>query len=397
MGLPRDRRAADRVYAAIPLRVSLYFTRKVVILKLNIRPLPVNFLTMYALGKPSELDLFDVKGWLLLELGQIVTYDIIKLACRGEVYVLTYQWIKKNRRGIPSSTEHQHHVNSLKRVYYEANMMRQDYLDTATTIVAGLIRKSKEKPGLPVDFRELESYDYDTYVHSVNVALLATIIGLQMDYKPNMLNSLALGALLHDWGKLIIPSELLNKPAGLTAEEFNIIKQHPGCGEQRLRDVIFSEDVLKIIRQHHERWNGQGYPDSLSGEAISRSAQIVAVADVFDALTADRPYRAGLPPYHALEMILSGVNKNFSPDVVKAFRSSLVLYPENSLIILNTGETGTVIAIPLDLPTRPVVRIISDRKGQPVKKEKIVNLLMDLSLWIGAVDFSAATLAKIKK
>lgn len=340
-----------------------------------------------------ELDLFDAQGCLLLEKGKTVTKDIIERDQMREVYVVTYEWINKNHSDTLLSTGHQHHLNSLKRVYYEPNFIRQDYLHTATTIVAKLIRKSKENSGLPVDLSELESYDY-SYVHSVNVALLATIVGLQMGYGPLMLNNLALGALLHDWGKLMIPCEILDKPSGLTAREFEIIKQHPGLGEQMLRSVIPSEEVLKIVRQHHERWNGQGYPDCLSGEAIYHGAQIVAVADVFDALTADRPYRKGLPPYHALEMILSRVNINFSSDVVKAFRSSLILYPENSRVTLNTGETGTVIAIPLGLPTRPVVRIISDWEGHPVKKEKIVDLLHDLSLSVSAIDFSSAHLTQ---
>lgn len=362
----------------------------VVFLKFNIRPLSANYLS---LGEPTELDLFDAQGCLLLEKGKTVTKDIIERDQMREVYVVTYEWINKNHSDTLLSTGHQYHLNSLKRAYYEPNFIRQDYLHTATTIVVKLIRKSKENSGLPVDLSELESYDY-SYVHSVNVALLATIVGLQMGYGPLMLNNLALGALLHDWGKLMIPCEILDKPSGLTAREFEIIKQHPGLGEQMLRSVIPSEEVLKIVRQHHERWNGQGYPDCLSGEAIYHGAQIVAVADVFDALTADRPYRKGLPPYHALEMILSRVNINFSSDVVKAFRSSLILYPENSRVTLNTGETGTVIAIPLGLPTRPVVRIISDWKGHPVKKEKIVDLLQDLSLSVSAVDSSFAHLTQ---
>lgn len=353
---------------------------EVVFLKLNIRPLSVNSLF---LGEPTELDLFDAQGRLLLEKDKIVTKDIIERDQIREVYVVTYEWIPKN-----------HSDTLLKRVYYEANFIRQDYLHTATTVVTELIRKSKESPGMPVNLGKLESYDYYSYIHSVNVALLATIIGLQMGYGSLMLNNLALGALFHDWGKLMIPREILDKPSALTAGEFDIIKQHPGRGEQMLRSVIFSEEVLKIVRQHHEHWNGQGYPDCLSGDAIYHGAQIVAVADVFDALTADRPYRKGLPPYHALEMILSRVNINFSSDVVKAFRSSLILYPENSRVTLNTGETGTVIAIPLGLPTRPVVLIILDWEGHPVKKEKIVDLLHDLSLSVSAIDFSLAHLTQ---
>lgn len=293
-----------------------------------------------------------------------------------------------NRRDLAVATGPQHPINSLKRVYYEENFIRQDYQDIAMTLVENLIRQSKEK-SIPVNLSELESYDDYTYAHSINVALLATIIGLQMSYDREMLNNLALGALFHDWGKLQIPLEILNKPSGLTAGEFDMIRKHPDRGEHMLKPVILTEEALKIVRQHHERWNGQGYPDSLSGDQISHDAQIVAVADVFDALTADRPYREGLSPYHALEMILSGVNSNFSVDAVKAFRSCLILYPEDSRVILNTGEKGTVIAIPPDFPTRPVIRVLLDPKGQPVLKGKIVDLLQNLSLMVIGIEFSS--------
>lgn len=101
----------------------------------------------------------------------------------------------------------------------------------------------------------------------------------------------------------------------------------------------------------------------------------MAVADVFDALTADRPYRKGLLPYHALEMIVAGSGTDFSPDVVQAFKSSLVLYPENSIVTLNTGEVGMVITVPCHHPTRPSVRVLFDERGKYVNDEKVIDLL----------------------
>lgn len=247
-----------------------------------------------------------------------------------------------------------------------------------------------------VYFNALETYDKLTYIHSINVTLLAIVIGMQMGYTQETLHNLALGALLHDWGKLSISSEILNKPSGLTSSEFELIKQHPICGEQMLRWSKLPEEVVKVVRQHHERWDGQGYPDGLKGEKIHRNAQIVALADVYDALTEDRPYRRALPPYHALEMIFSGINQNFSPDVVHAFKCCLNIYPEKSTVTLNTGEIGTVIAVSPVLPTRPTVRVIYNQQGNRFKEEKIVDLSQDLTLSINAIDFNSSYRSKHK-
>lgn len=147
-----------------------------------------------------------------------------------------------------------------------------------------------------VNFNHFRTYDNYTYVHSINVAILSTLIAKQIGYRGKHLSDLCLGALLHDLGKLMIPGSILNKPSGLTSEEFEIVKMHPIQGQKMLQNIGVPPEVLLSIRQHHERWNGQGYPDRLIKRGIYPSAQIVAVADVFDALTADRPYRKGLHP-----------------------------------------------------------------------------------------------------
>lgn len=118
--------------------------------------------------------------------------------------------------------------------------------------------------------------------------------------------------------------------------------------------------------------------------------QIVAVADVYEALTADRPYRKGLPPYHALEMIIASSGKDFNPKVVQAFRESLILYPENAMVALNTGEVGVVVAVPIQMPTRPLVRILFDSNGRFLNREIYIDLLQDLTRFISRVEFKPA-------
>ncbi len=132
------------------------------------------------------------------------------------------------------------------------------------------------------------------------------------------------GALLHDIGKIGVPEAILNKPGKLTSEEFAIIKQHPEIGERICRPLRFGPEIGPIVRGHHERWDGGGYPDGLVGDAIPLGARIVAVADSFDAMTTDRPYRNALPLEQVWEILREGAGTQWDPAVVAAFISAQV-------------------------------------------------------------------------
>ncbi len=130
------------------------------------------------------------------------------------------------------------------------------------------------------------------------------------------------GAILHDIGKIGVPEAILNKPGKLTPEEFAIIKQHPEIGERICQPLRFGPEIGPIVRGHHERWDGGGYPDGLAGEAIPLGARIVAVADSFDAMTTDRPYRKALPLEQVWETLRTGAGTQWDPAVVDAFISA---------------------------------------------------------------------------
>lgn len=343
---------------------------------------------LLTIGKPTTKDLFNVQGQLLLAKGQLVTPPIMELLLSRELYILEYEWKQKESTNKAFSPElYQNILGSMQRIYCDAHLVSSETLLSTIDIVDSLINELEEH-GRYVDFNRFRTYDNYTYVHSINVSLLTTLIALQMGYRGNYLRNLGTGGLLHDLGKLRIPVSILHKPSGLTPEEFEIVKRHPIQGQEMLWKVDVSSEILLAIRQHHERWNGQGYPDHLIKRAIDPSAQIVAIADVFDALTADRPYRKGLPPYHAFEMIMAGAGIDFAPDVVQAFRRSLVLYPENSVVTLNTGEVGIVIAVPFNYPTRPLVRLLFDEKGSFLTDYRVVDLLQDLTRFINEVEFN---------
>lgn len=155
--------------------------------------------------------------------------------------------------------------------------------------------------------------------HSSRVTALAVAIAEEMGLEASVVADIRRGGLVHDIGKLAIPSEILDKPGRLTPEEEAIMQRHAPHGVHILKPIGAFERLLPIVGQHHERWDGQGYPDGLAGARIALTARVLAVADVYDALISDRPYRRGLPVDNVVETISDNAGHHFDPDVVRAF------------------------------------------------------------------------------
>ena len=130
-----------------------------------------------------------------------------------------------------------------------------------------------------------------------------------------------MGALLHDVGKIVVPPEILNKPGGLTAEERAVIERHPDAGVELLGDIEFPWDIRPMVRHHHEAWDGSGYPEGLAGEAIPLAARILCVADVYDALASDRPYRPAFPHERTLAIMSAEAGTRLDPALFDLFRT----------------------------------------------------------------------------
>ncbi|MBE0603151.1 MAG: HD domain-containing protein [Deltaproteobacteria bacterium] len=191
--------------------------------------------------------------------------------------------------------------------------------------------------------RAVDTNSHWTAGHSQRVTSLAMEIGWELGLPPREIDSLQRGGLLHDIGKLGIPTSILDKPAALTEEEFALIKGHPSSGAEILRPIPTMGKIIPIVAQHHERFDGTGYPLGLSGNDISLHARILAVADVVDALSSNRPYRSGWPREKVLAFILGNSGVQFDPDVVKAF-----------LRIASLRKTGSLTGTPwIPAPERP--------------------------------------------
>lgn len=193
------------------------------------------------------------------------------------------------------------------------------------------------------DLIDLRTFDDYTYRHSVNVAVLATIVAIGMNYSFDDLTDLCLSALLHDIGKLQIPPEILNKPGKLTEEEYTLVKTHPSLAYELVKDRWDISSTTKIgILCHHENADGSGYPYGLKDTKIHRFARIIHVADVYDALTSKRPYKDPYSPSDATEFIMGSCGTLFDRDTVEVFIGHVPIYPKGTTVILSDGNKAIV-------------------------------------------------------
>lgn len=192
----------------------------------------------------------------------------------------------------------------------------------------------------------------------INVSILATKVGAGLGYYGKELQRLTLAGLVHDIGLFAVPQSLVTKSGRLTSEERTLIEQHPELGYQVVRK--FGGDwewLAQVVRQAHERWSGQGYPNRLKGRDINEFAQIIGAVDVFDALVTPRPYRRRFFPHEAVRELLVAERTAFPREIIKALVEQLSAFPLGTLVRLTTGETGTVVGINARYPLRPIVEV----------------------------------------
>ncbi|NLI13600.1 HD-GYP domain-containing protein [Pelotomaculum propionicicum] len=231
--------------------------------------------------------------------------------------------------------------------------------------ISDIIEQLLDNPSLMVNMIDIRSIDDYLFGHSVNVCVLSLITGISLGYDRSSLMNLGMGSLMHDMGKTLIPNYILNKPGPLNEDEFSVIKKHSEYGYSILtnNDSYIKKLSALIALQHHERYNGEGYPKGLLGANIHEFSQIVGIADVFDAMTADRVYRKAHPPYEAFEMLAGSGNFYFDYRLVLAFLSNIAAYPSGTIVWLSSKEIAIVVETPKGFPLYPKVKIIYDAAG----------------------------------
>ncbi len=229
-------------------------------------------------------------------------------------------------------------------MFQEARMGNAVNAADCAPLVEEISNSVARNPGALISLARLKTADDYTYMHSVAVCALMIALARQLGLDEEQTRQAGLAGLLHDLGKAMVPNEVLNKPGKLTDEEFAIIKKHPEFGhEALLQGAGVPEIALDVCLHHHEKTDGSGYPKGLKAEQISLFAKMGAVCDVYDAITSNRPYKAGWDPAESLRKMAEWAKGHFDESVFQAFVKSLGIYPVGSLVRLESGRLGVVV------------------------------------------------------
>ncbi|MCH4890923.1 HD-GYP domain-containing protein [Acidaminobacter sp. JC074] len=267
-------------------------------------------------------------------------------------------------------------VTSFKNLFNNVKFGKQVVADEISDLLTPMLEQVKNNQILAKSLWQIEACDEYTYDHSVTVSMSAALLGKWLNLPQDTINDLATAGLLHDIGKCNIPDEILKKPDRLTEEEFKVMKTHSTLGYLLLKNGKgFSDEILYGVYQHHEKFDGNGYPNRLREDEIHQFGRIIAVADVYSAMTSNRVYRSKMSPFQVARLIMEYSFGYLDPVAVNVFLSNISNFYVGTTVKLNNGTIGEVVMVNKAEPYRPLVKV----------DDAFVDLAKDHSLEITAL------------
>lgn len=265
---------------------------------------------------------------------------------------------------IESVISHELRVNAIKNIKQIYNNPKgiSKSLDSVESIAKKILGEVLKNRSIMVNMVDIKTFDDFLYSHCVNVAVLSTVIGIALNLEESKLEKLAASALLHDIGKVFIPKSILDKEDNFTEEEDKTFKNHSEKGYRYIKTYHNSIAITSYvgILQHHERFDGEGYPDHKKGEKISLFGRIIAVCDAYDNLISERPNKVAYTPAEAIEYLMAYNGSIFDPKIVKIFLRKVAPYPLGTIVKLSNGKKAIVIENNEECSMRPKVRLLDD-------------------------------------
>jgi len=346
-------------------------------------------------GEVLPFTLLNPQDQVLLSRGQIITSEFVE-KLKEDGYSSVLAEILEEDEGLVAKEDISPEIKkktleNMQEILEDLSRGETPSIVPLEQNVSQMAKEVKAHEELVIPLIQLKKHDDLTFTHSLNVAVISLFIAKFLGLKDEELIHLGLGALLHDLGKLLIPPEILNKPSKLSEKDYEIIQKHTIFAKNILDEKTrLPERVKEIPLQHHERIDGSGYILRLTKEETSVLSRITAVADVYEALTSDRPYRKALPIPEVIEYLMGSAGHKLDDEVVTTFIRHLSPYQVGDLIKLSTGEEAMVSKINPVLPFRPVIRIKKqDEQGNVYFSEEI-DLSYSLTLTIiGEIDMKS--------
>jgi len=349
----------------------------------------------FSLVKPGMViaqDVFNLSGGLLLAQGSTLTQNHLRKLTQLGIDSIRVDNLNYELQLAPETFREETKMKIIHQTQqaFETYRWTMDinlgvFRDIAKQIINHAIRNKK----LLLQMSEVRFHDEYTFSHQVHVCLLSVMTGIKLGYAKPQLVDLGMGALLHDLGKMFIPPEILNKNTPFKPNEWELMKQHVDIGYELFANANTLDDVplctTRIIQEHHEKYDGSGYNRRLGGDEIHEYAKIAALADCYDALIADRPYRPAMLPHEAYEIIQASMGTHFDPRVASFFLQNIAPYPTGTVVALNTGDIGMITKITPNLQTRPCIKLLMDAKGKRYNQEKDLDLTRSLTTFIAKV------------